>query len=218
MATKKELPIGQTFSNLKLIKETTKEGSSYRRALFLCNCGNTKDINYQNVKRGLTVSCGCKQFDRLVTHGDTGTVIYNRWRGMKSRCNNTNRKQYDRYGGRGISYCPEWEDYENFKSWALSNGFEESLELERIDNDKDYSPENCTWVSRARQMQNRNKIKNTLHKYIGVTKLPSNRWRAGLLKDGKQIYMGIYETELEAAKARDEYIINNKLFNKLNLV
>ena len=82
------------------------------------------------------------------------TRLQSIWTNMKDRCNNTNNPSYHRYGGRGITYCTSWEKFTPFKEWALSNGYNESLTLERVDNDKGYSPQNCKWVTRKEQSRN----------------------------------------------------------------
>ena len=218
MGTKKDLPIGKKFNNLTLLEDTTPEGSSYRRGLFLCVCGNTKDMSYPNVKRGLSVSCGCLQFKHEGIHGESGTVLHNRWKGMRARCLTKTHKHYDRYGGRGITICKEWEKFPAFRDWAIANGFNENLEIERIDNDLGYSPSNCSWVTRSEQMLNRNKQSNTNFKYIGVNQISNGSWRAMLRSKGKQIHIGLFETEIDAVKARNDYITNNGLYNKLNIL
>lgn len=89
------------------------------------------------------------------THGDYKTKLYSRWAGMRSRCNNPNEPAYPNYGGRGISVCEEWNDYVSFKSWAMENGYDESLTLERIDVNGNYEPSNCCWATRSTQSSNR---------------------------------------------------------------
>ncbi len=74
---------------------------------------------------------------------------------MRQRIFNKNTKSYKHYGGRGINICEEWNSFENFKNWALANGYEESLTLERKKVNEDYCPENCTWISHADQQKNR---------------------------------------------------------------
>jgi len=100
--------------------------------------------------------------------------LHNVWRGMKERCNNPNSVSYKNYGGRGIKVCKEWsEDYESFRDWALKNGYDNSKSrkeqnLDRIDNNKGYSPDNCRWVTQSENM--RNKRDNVLITKDGVTK------------------------------------------------
>ena len=74
---------------------------------------------------------------------------------MRTRCNNPNFKEYDRYGGRGIKVCQEWDDYFAFREWALQHGYADTLTIDRIDNDGDYYPTNCRWITIAEQQQNR---------------------------------------------------------------
>jgi len=90
----------------------------------------------------------------LITHGDcvTGKItrLYRAWQNMKWRCLNPNTINYHRYGGRGIIVCKEWKNsYLNFKKWAVSNGYKDGLSIDRIDNDKGYSPINCQWITRV---------------------------------------------------------------------
>jgi hypothetical protein len=79
---------------------------------------------------------------------------------MKKRCNNPHAKNYARYGGRGITVCSEWEQFEPFRDWALSVGYAEALTLERKDVNGNYCPENCTWIPQKRQARNRTSNKN----------------------------------------------------------
>jgi len=85
--------------------------------------------------------------------------IYRTWVGMRQRCNNPKREKYKRYGARGIKVCPEWDSFENFLAWANSSGYSDDLQIDRIDNDGDYTPENCRWVTPAQNMRNRPAVK-----------------------------------------------------------
>lgn len=96
------------------------------------------------------------------TESKSKTRLYNIWKMMRKRCNNTNRADYKRYGGRGIKVCPEWnspEGYEFFKEWALNNGYKDHLTLDRIDSDGNYCPENCRWATRYAQSINKSNVK-----------------------------------------------------------
>lgn len=104
-------------------------------------------------------------------HGDSkkGNHLYNSWRAMKSRCYNQNDKSYKWYGEKGIVVYDEWKNsYVKFKQWALNNGYEDGLTIERIDTNKNYEPENCCWKTIFEQANNRSdNIKIT---YNGETK------------------------------------------------
>lgn len=98
-------------------------------------------------------------------HGDTGTRLYRIWKSMKCRCTNELHPTYPRYGGRGITVCDEWvENYPAFKRWALTHGYDEDLELDRINVDMGYDPMNCRWISHHEQTLNRS---DTLYLIMG---------------------------------------------------
>jgi hypothetical protein len=107
------------------------------------------------------------------THGKTRTPIYNTWRGMVGRCNNPSDIYYHNYGGRGIAVCNEWQDASTFIAWALANGWEEGLQIDRIDNDGNYEPGNCRFVTRSENC--RNMRSNRLLTFRGATK-PISVW------------------------------------------
>ena len=81
--------------------------------------------------------------------------LYRIWKAMRSRCHNPNATEYDRYGGRGIDICEEWDDYFVFREWSLTHGYADNLTIDRIDNDKGYSPDNCRWITIKEQQQTR---------------------------------------------------------------
>lgn len=89
-------------------------------------------------------------------HGDSKTVLYRVWKGMRERCHNPKAQNYRFYGGRGIQVCPEWyADWLVFKAWAMESGFESGMQLERRDNDQGYGPENCCWLTRTENLRHR---------------------------------------------------------------
>lgn len=159
---------GQRFGRLIVIQRANHTGSS-AYWLCRCDCGNTIVIQGGSLRRGSTKSCGCLKKDVTTIHSGRKTRLYSIWDNMKSRCNNPNKDSYRNYGGRGIKVCPEWlHDFSAFRDWALSNGYDDDLTLDRIDNDKGYTPENCRWETRSNQ--NRNQRKNYMITYNGATK------------------------------------------------
>lgn len=103
-----------------------------------------------------------------LSHGWSKTKLCERWAGMRARCYNPNHKAFDYYGGRGIIVCEEWSDFSNFKEWVLENGFSPELELDRIDNNGNYCPENCRFVTRTMNLNNTSK--NVFITAFGETK------------------------------------------------
>lgn len=138
-------------------------GTRHRRVLARCDCGTTREVDLRHLRSGATKSCGCLHSENMAavgrahyTHQATGTPLYKRWRGMLRRCSiNAEWKKRRQYFDRGISVCKEWRDFESFKAWALSNGYCDSLTIDRIDGDRGYSPENCRWTSMTKQNENK---------------------------------------------------------------
>ena len=92
----------------------------------------------------------------LYKHGGAGTRLYNIWKHIKQRTGNPHDKNYPDYGGHGITICPEWEDnFPAFREWALNTGYADNLSIDRINNDKGYSPDNCRWIPFSQQPRNR---------------------------------------------------------------
>ena len=155
--------IGQTFGRLTVIAEgETRELSNKRKQYYWlcqCNCGSKpKEINQNCLLNGETISCGCYHSEHNheygFKHGMSNTRIYTIWSGMIQRCCNPNAKNYPRYGGRGITICEEWKEFKNFYDWSKISGYTDNLTIESLDNNGNYCPENCTWITKQNQMRN----------------------------------------------------------------
>lgn len=136
-----------------------------------CDCGNETVVRIDNLKTGNTTSCGCfhiRENRKPKKHGDYKAPLYGIYREMIQRCVNSKSKGYHNYGGRGITVCSEWigdSGYINFKAWSLLNGYKNGLHIDRINNDKGYSPENCRWVTP--RVNSRNKRTNKVLEFHG---------------------------------------------------
>lgn len=153
---------GERYGRLTIIREVEPAGSSNKRVrqfLCKCDCGNEVVCRLPNLKSGTTKSCGCyRKFvssNRRDCHHLKNTRIYRIWCGMKRRCYNKHNEHFDRYGGRGIIVCDEWKaDFMNFYDWAMSNGYNDKLSIDRINNDGNYEPSNCRWANQKQQIVN----------------------------------------------------------------
>ena len=160
---KAKIVAGDSFGRLTIIKELEKENYN-RQFLCKCDCGNETQVDSSKLLSGNTKSCGCLKSELLTknnkTHGMSGTKIYSVWESMKQRCLNKNDKSYSNYGDRGIKICKEWLEFEPFYEWAIENGYREGLMIDRVDNDGNYEPDNCQWVKRKTQNNNRRNNRN----------------------------------------------------------
>lgn len=167
---------GQRFGRLTVIKRIGTR-STHPLWLCRCDCGKEVETTTSSLRSGHTRSCGCYQNEarasharaagiardkQLTKHGHSGERLYAVWKAMRQRCMNPHDKFYPDYGGRGISTCNEWNDYEKFREWAYSNGYDPTAPfgestLDRINNDLGYSPKNCRFVSLKTQANNRRK-------------------------------------------------------------
>ena len=165
-AFRTEIPVGTRFGKLVVMGDPIKEWEEKNRRHRVyypcrCDCGNTT-LSRKDHLRNETASCGCvnkEKFqayvDTLFKHGQGESRLYKTWAGMLSRCTNPDSASYRNYGGRGISVCDGWKDFSIFANWAQTTGYSDTLEIDRIDVNGNYCPENCRWVTIKTQARNR---------------------------------------------------------------
>ena len=158
---------GKRFGKLLAIRVNHLGERNVRHWLCLCDCGGESVVRIGDLTSGNQTSCGCERVrkitERNTVHGGKGTRLYRIWRGLFKRCRNKKSTDYHNYGGRGIDICQEWEDFSNFKRWAIGNGYKHDLTIERVDVDGNYCPDNCTWITKGEQAKN----KRTRRSYPG---------------------------------------------------
>ena len=162
---------GQRFNRLVAIERC---GTICGMAAWLCQCDCGKQIVVigSDLRKNHTKSCGCLRnelsTERCSKHGKKGTRLYVVWKAMNQRCSNPSSTAFKRYGGRGITVCDEWKhDFQAFYDWAMANGYDENAHrgqctIDRIDNNKGYSPDNCQWVDMKTQIHNRSNSRQKL--------------------------------------------------------
>lgn len=160
------MEIGQRFGSLVVIDYFGKTKHYNKKYLCECDCGKKRIIFESNLLRGKSTSCGCQRKNNL-THGMANTPAYFAWKNIINRCDYPKADSYKYYGARGITYDPKWASFEGF--WKdMGDSYIEGSTIDRIDNNGNYSKENCRWVDAKEQA--RNKRNNHLLTYKGKTK------------------------------------------------
>ena len=166
MGTLKDLT-GNHYGYLEVIKQDTSSKFKNTKWICKCQCGKIKSIQGISLKNGKTKSCGCQSHKNLKginkTHGMTRTHIYQEWLSMRKRCR-PNSNDAKTYYNRGIRVCQEWDNnFLSFYEWAINNGYDDSLSLDRIDNDAGYFPSNCRWIDIRKQQGNKSNTVKVLY-------------------------------------------------------
>lgn len=155
--------VGKRFGKLVVLEMAPGYKNGQCSWICQCDCGRiTEPIAGSNLRKNITKSCGCYRKEKAVDlgkatrkHGMHGTRIYFTWQNMKARCHNPENHHFKWYGARGIRVCEEWRNsFEAFYDWAMANGYRDDLTIDRIDNDGNYEPSNCRFVTIADQNRN----------------------------------------------------------------
>ena len=173
---KSDLNIGDIVKEWKIVdiyfKWSGQQNVSHAKLVSL-DGSKTREIKLSYLKNGKISYPDRRRPDntiRNLKHGMSATKLYSTWSGMKNRCLNKKQGHYELYGGRGIKICDQWLEFENFKNWAMSNGYSEDLTLDRVDADGDYCPENCRWATKIEQTINKRNVERLPITAFGDTK------------------------------------------------
>lgn len=185
----------------------------------ICDCGNNTIVRGDQLRNGHTKSCGCLLIESRKTrakHGLSKSKLYKVWIEMNRRCSYVKSNSYLDYGGRGISVCDEWADedngFVNFKNWCFSNGYNEGLQIDRTNNNGDYKPSNCRFVSNRVNSLNTRKRKTNKSGYTGVSfSKRTSKWESYITIFGKKNNLGLFENKKDALDARNNFIIKNNI-------
>ena len=159
--------IGKKFNMLTIVSHKKKGKYNVNYFVCKCDCGNTTEIRISHLFHDNQISCGC--IKTKYENSQIGEAIYDTWNRMMHRCYDIKHHKYPRYGARGIKLCEEWKNnYDTFYNWAINNGFQLGLSIDRINNDGNYEPSNCRWATRKQQM--RNTSRNRYITYKGETR------------------------------------------------
>jgi hypothetical protein len=163
LLTNPSVQVGDKFARLTILGVPFRirgaTGGQRKFVVCECECGTIAAIEFAGIRKGVVKSCGCynREYIRATKrHGDWKAPLYKSWSAMKARCSNPNNPRWSSYGGRGITVCQEWRDnYEAFRDWSHANGYGPSLVIDREDNDGNYEPSNCRWVTQKVSARNK---------------------------------------------------------------
>jgi len=201
--------IGKKYNRLTIIsyiyrKEfftVKKSGLKKKQYMYFyrckCDCGKEKIVSLNGLLNGHIKSCGCLHKEKVIKHNKSNSKLYYIWKNIKGRCICKNNKSYKNYGGRGVNICKNWMDsFIEFYNWAINNGYKEGLTIDRIDNNGNYCPENCRWVSFKEQANNRRN--NICKEYKGKYKTLSE-WASFLGVKYKTFWIYVKNNGFEKA-------------------
>jgi hypothetical protein len=178
-----DVRVGDKFHRLQIVEFQERKNSYGYRSLWcecICDCGASHETEAVRLILEKSKSCGCLNSElvskRNTIHGGAKAgkheKLFRIWRCIKQRCGDKNAKNYYLYGGRGIKICDEWKnDYSKFREWGIKNGYRSNLQIDRINNDGDYEPSNCRFVTHTENA--RNKRNNHVITAFGESKCAS---------------------------------------------
>lgn len=157
------MKIGQRFGRLTVLGAIESSARcKIPRWLCKCDCGKQLVVKENMLLKGSTKSCGCYAREMLAKgrklrkKPNRNTRLYKTWMNIRQRCNNPKAENAKYYYSKGIAVCKEWDDdFDSFYSWAINNGYKDGLTIDRIDNERGYSPDNCRWITSKKQCNNR---------------------------------------------------------------
>jgi len=196
---------GQAFGRFTVLEEAGRDKHGQVLWKCKCECGEIRSVLSGNLRRGLTLSCGCLGVEKAkksnTIHGLRYLRMYDSWRCMIRRCNNPKDQAFGYYGGRGIKVCGEWLDVKVF--YKDMGERPKGLTLERIDNEKGYYKENCKWASRIEQQRNHGIHKNNTSGVQGVSwRNRDHSYSVYIMANYKQIHLGCFKKIEDAIDAR----------------
>lgn len=206
--TSRCLQPGQKFNRWTVlaVHGRVKIGSEYLVGYdCVCDCGSHSVKTRNHLVSGASKSCGClrdeKSKQRATKHDLRHTRAYNTWCHMKARCDNPQNKAYKYYGGRGVTYCESWKDFENF--YKDMGEAPEGLSLDRVDCNGNYCKENCRWADDQEQRINQRQLQRNKSGRTGVSfNTSKKKWCASICLSGITYYGGCYENFEDAVEAR----------------
>lgn len=202
---------GQKFDRLIVLKYMyRKNGHTWWKCK--CDCGNNINTTSGRLRSGETKSCGCyfKEHQYLKKYSEKEIKLHHIYNSMKARCYNKNNSSYKNYGKRGIKVCDEWRNNRDiFVEWAINNGYQENLTIDRIDVNGNYEPNNCKWSTKKEQ--NNNTRRNVYITYNNKTKTLA-QWAEEIGITGSALRARLNKMSIEQAlttkKLRNKKCIN----------